>query len=56
MDGALHGAGAVAAGLAAGLVTLRRVVRRLSGVTGDVLGALVEIAQTAALVAFIAVR
>ena len=56
LEGALHGAGAVAAGLAAGLVTLRRVLRRLHGVTGDVLGALVEIAETAALVAFIAVR
>ncbi|MGI5168628.1 adenosylcobinamide-GDP ribazoletransferase [Spirillospora sp. CA-253888] len=44
------GPAAVAAGLAAALVTLRRAVRRLGGVTGDVFGALVEVAATAALV------
>ncbi|WP_396454477.1 adenosylcobinamide-GDP ribazoletransferase [Actinomadura sp.] len=38
------------AGLAAALVLLRHAVRRLGGVTGDVLGALVETAGTAALV------
>jgi adenosylcobinamide-GDP ribazoletransferase len=52
--GALHGAAAVAAGLAAALLTLRRAVRRLGGVTGDVFGALVEVAATAALIAFAA--
>lgn len=55
-SGALHAAAAVVVGLAAGLVTLRHAVRRLGGVTGDVLGALVEIAATAALVAFISLR
>ncbi|WP_149257459.1 adenosylcobinamide-GDP ribazoletransferase [Actinomadura sp. K4S16] len=50
LGGALHGAAAVAAGLAAALLTLRRAVRRLGGVTGDVLGALVEVAATAALI------
>jgi adenosylcobinamide-GDP ribazoletransferase len=50
LGGALHGAAAVAAGLAAALLTLRRAVRRLGGVTGDVFGALVEVAVTAALV------
>ncbi|HEY8479045.1 MAG TPA: adenosylcobinamide-GDP ribazoletransferase, partial [Spirillospora sp.] len=54
--GALHGAAAVVVGLAAGLVTLRHAVRRLGGVTGDVLGALVEVAATAAIVAFISLR
>ncbi|MFS2292213.1 MAG: adenosylcobinamide-GDP ribazoletransferase [Actinomadura sp.] len=56
LSGALHAAAAVVSGLAAGLVTLRRAVRRLGGVTGDVFGALVEIAATAALVAFISLR
>ncbi|WP_262402130.1 adenosylcobinamide-GDP ribazoletransferase [Actinomadura sp. CNU-125] len=37
-------------GLAAALLTLRHAVRRLGGVTGDVLGALVEIAGTGALI------
>lgn len=41
---------AVVVGLAAAGVLLRRCVRRLGGVTGDVLGACVEIALTAALV------
>lgn len=44
------GIAAVAVGLVAALAASRHAVRRLGGVTGDVLGALVEIAQTAALV------
>ncbi|MFD0686847.1 adenosylcobinamide-GDP ribazoletransferase [Actinomadura fibrosa] len=47
--GATHAIAAVALGLAAALLMLRHTVRRLGGVTGDVLGALVEIATTAAL-------
>lgn len=42
---------AAAAGLVAAGVLLRRAVRRLGGISGDVLGALVETASTAALVA-----
>ncbi|WP_067830629.1 adenosylcobinamide-GDP ribazoletransferase [Actinomadura kijaniata] len=45
-----YGVAAVLGGLAAALLTLRRAVGRLGGVTGDVLGALVEIATTTALV------
>jgi adenosylcobinamide-GDP ribazoletransferase len=41
---------AVLLGVAAALLVLRRAVRRLGGVTGDVLGATVEIAATTALV------
>lgn len=41
---------AVAVGLALGAVVRRHAVRRLGGITGDVLGALVEIASAAALV------
>lgn len=48
--GAIHSAAAVAVALAAALAMLRHAVRRLGGVTGDVLGALVETAATAALV------
>ncbi|MFF4237023.1 adenosylcobinamide-GDP ribazoletransferase [Actinomadura geliboluensis] len=48
--GAVQAAVAVLVALAAALVMLRHAVRRLGGVTGDVLGALVEIAVTAALV------
>jgi adenosylcobinamide-GDP ribazoletransferase len=40
---------AVAAGLLAAAALLRHAVRRLGGVTGDVLGALVETSVTAAL-------
>jgi adenosylcobinamide-GDP ribazoletransferase len=50
--GAYHavlGAAAVLVGLAASAALLRHAVRRLGGVTGDVLGALVETAVTAAL-------
>jgi adenosylcobinamide-GDP ribazoletransferase len=50
--GAYHavlGAAAVLVGLAASVALLRHAVRRLGGVTGDVLGALVETAVTAAL-------
>ncbi|WP_242901848.1 adenosylcobinamide-GDP ribazoletransferase [Actinomadura terrae] len=50
LGGALHTAAAVLVGLAAAMLLLRHAVRRLGGVTGDVLGALVEIAGTAALV------
>ena len=41
---------AVAAGLAAAFAVQRHAVRRLGGITGDVLGALTEIATTVALV------
>ena len=41
---------AVAAGLAAAFAVQRHAVRRLGGITGDVLGALVEIATTVTLV------
>jgi adenosylcobinamide-GDP ribazoletransferase len=41
---------AVVAGLAAALVVQRHAVRRLGGITGDVLGALAEIAATVTLV------
>ena len=40
---------AIAAGLVAGFVLQRHAVRRLGGVTGDVLGAIIEVATTAAL-------
>jgi adenosylcobinamide-GDP ribazoletransferase len=40
---------AVLTGLAASTALLRHAVRRLGGVTGDVFGALVETAVTAAL-------
>ncbi len=41
----------VVVGLAAGGLLVRRCVRRLGGVTGDVLGAVVEVSATAVLVA-----
>jgi adenosylcobinamide-GDP ribazoletransferase len=43
---------AMGAGLAAAALLRRRAVRRLGGITGDVLGALVETATTVTLVAF----
>ncbi|MEY4170463.1 MAG: hypothetical protein RLZ94_1536 [Actinomycetota bacterium] len=45
------GAIAVIAGLGVGLLVVARAVRRLGGITGDVLGAAVETATTAALLA-----
>ncbi|MFA1547434.1 adenosylcobinamide-GDP ribazoletransferase [Actinomadura chokoriensis] len=54
LGGAVLAVAAVCAALAAALLTLRHAVRRLGGVTGDVLGALVEIAATAALIALAA--
>ncbi|MEU8796702.1 adenosylcobinamide-GDP ribazoletransferase [Spirillospora sp. NPDC048819] len=55
LGGALHALAAVAAALVAALLLLRHAVRRLGGVTGDVLGALVEIAGTTALIVLAAV-
>jgi adenosylcobinamide-GDP ribazoletransferase len=53
-DGTVYGAArgllAVGAGLAAGRVLRRHAVRRFGGVTGDVLGAGIEIAATVVLV------
>ncbi|MBX6766077.1 MAG: adenosylcobinamide-GDP ribazoletransferase, partial [Actinomadura rubrobrunea] len=49
-DGGVRAVAAVLLGLAAALLMLRHAVRRLGGITGDVLGALVELAATAALV------
>ncbi|MDL4819844.1 adenosylcobinamide-GDP ribazoletransferase [Actinomadura opuntiae] len=56
LGGVLHALAAVVVGLGAALLMLRHAVRRLGGVTGDVLGALVEIAATAALLTLAAVR
>ncbi|MFI0368107.1 adenosylcobinamide-GDP ribazoletransferase [Actinomadura sp. 1N219] len=56
LGGALHAAAAVIVALGAALLLLRHAVRRLGGVTGDVLGALVETATTAALIALTALR
>ncbi|MFE2857624.1 adenosylcobinamide-GDP ribazoletransferase [Streptomyces lavendulae] len=50
MPAALQHAAAVAAGLLAADLLLRRCVRRFGGVTGDVFGALCEVAATTALV------
>jgi len=59
--GTAHGPGAAAAtaaavlgGLAAGALVVRTAVRRLGGVTGDVLGATTEIATAAVLVILVA--
>jgi adenosylcobinamide-GDP ribazoletransferase len=46
----LPSAAAVLAGVVAGEVLLRLAVRRLAGITGDVLGAVCETATTTALV------
>ncbi|TDD22049.1 adenosylcobinamide-GDP ribazoletransferase [Actinomadura sp. KC06] len=56
LGGALHAVAAVIVALGAALLLLRHAVRRLGGVTGDVLGALVETATTAALIALTALR
>jgi adenosylcobinamide-GDP ribazoletransferase len=48
--------GAVLLGLGVAALLLLRCIRRLGGVTGDVLGALVETATAAALVGFAVVR
>ncbi|WP_433325660.1 adenosylcobinamide-GDP ribazoletransferase [Spirillospora sp. CA-294931] len=45
-----YGPVAVLAGLASALLLLRHAVRRLGGITGDVMGALVETATTTALI------
>jgi adenosylcobinamide-GDP ribazoletransferase len=44
---------AMAAGLGAALLLRRHATRRLGGITGDVLGALVEVAQTVTLVVLV---
>jgi adenosylcobinamide-GDP ribazoletransferase len=49
---AVRCAAAVVVGVASSLLLLRRCVRRFGGVTGDVLGALVECATTASLLCF----
>ncbi|RFS85457.1 adenosylcobinamide-GDP ribazoletransferase [Actinomadura spongiicola] len=54
--GAVRAAAAVVVALGAALALLGHAVRRLGGVTGDVLGALVETAMTAALVTLSASR
>jgi adenosylcobinamide-GDP ribazoletransferase len=51
----LRAAGASAVALGAAALLVRRAVRRLGGVTGDVLGAAVEVTFTAALVVLVVV-
>src|SRR2546429_607930 len=51
--GPVRGPLAVLAGLAAALLLLGHARRRLGGITGDVLGALVEVAQTVTLVVLV---
>ncbi len=51
MHGASRAVAAVAVGLSIAWLFRRHVVRRLGGITGDVFGALVEIALTATLIA-----
>jgi adenosylcobinamide-GDP ribazoletransferase len=51
VGGGVRALAAVLLGLVTALLTLRHARRRLGGITGDVLGALVELATTAALVA-----
>src|SRR6266571_2877735 len=51
--GAVRGPVAAAAGLAAALLLLAHARRRLGGITGDVLGALVEVGQTVTLVGLV---
>ncbi|MCB5181653.1 adenosylcobinamide-GDP ribazoletransferase, partial [Streptomyces antimicrobicus] len=46
-----HHAAAVLAALGAAELLLRRCVRRFGGVTGDVFGALAEVATTTVLIA-----
>jgi len=50
IGGGVWAVGAVVAGLLAAAVVARHAVRRLGGVSGDVFGALVELATTATLV------
>jgi adenosylcobinamide-GDP ribazoletransferase len=52
---ALGTAGAVVCGVLAALVVVRIAIRRLGGITGDVLGATAEIATAAVLVILVAV-
>jgi adenosylcobinamide-GDP ribazoletransferase len=47
--GALAGAGAAVAGLAAGGLLTRAARRRLGGLTGDVFGAIIELGTAAVL-------
>ena len=53
LAGPVRGPVSVAAGLAAALLVLVQARRRLGGITGDVLGALVEVAQTVTLIGLV---